>query len=50
MVYCDLTSGMNLSLRLHKPDMAPGDITSLLVEWANGDDQALERLTPILFT
>ena len=29
--------------------MAPGDITSLLVEWANGDDQALERLTPLVY-
>jgi RNA polymerase sigma factor (TIGR02999 family) len=29
--------------------MAPGDITSLLVEWANGDELALERLTALVY-
>ena len=29
--------------------MSPGDVTSSLVEWANGDEQALERLTPLVY-
>jgi RNA polymerase sigma-70 factor (ECF subfamily) len=29
--------------------MAPGDVTSLLVDWANGDEQALERLTLLVY-
>jgi len=29
--------------------MVPGDVTRLLVEWANGDEQALERLTPLVY-
>ena len=26
-----------------------GDVTGLLVEWANGDEQALHRLTPLVY-
>ncbi len=29
--------------------MEPGDVTRLLVEWAKGDEQALERLTPLVY-
>jgi len=29
--------------------MVPGDVTKLLVEWANGDEQAMERLTPLVY-
>ena len=29
-----------------KVDPAPGDVTRLLQEWTNGQDQALDRLVP----
>jgi RNA polymerase sigma factor (TIGR02999 family) len=30
-------------------DPAPGDITSLLLDWGNGDRTALDRLVPLLY-
>ena len=30
-------------------DPGPGDITSLLLEWGNGDRSALDRLVPLLY-
>src|SRR5918993_2053220 len=30
-------------------DQGPGDITSLLIDWGNGDRSALDRLVPLLY-
>ena len=32
-----------------KPESAPHEVTQLLLDWRNGDQQALERLTPLVY-
>lgn len=37
------------SLKNMMPESAPHEVTQLLLDWRNGDQQALERLTPLVY-
>jgi RNA polymerase sigma factor (TIGR02999 family) len=37
------------SLKNMMPEFAPHEVTQLLLDWRNGDPQALERLTPLVY-
>jgi len=40
---------MSGSTPVNEPQTSPTDVTRILLDWRNGDDGALERLTPIIY-
>jgi len=40
---------MSGSTHANEPQTSPTDVTRILLDWRNGDDGALERLTPIIY-
>ena len=40
---------MSGSTPVNEPQTSPTDVTRILLDWRNGDDGALDRLTPIIY-